>query len=75
MKVNQRALENATITSKLDGKKHSVYNCMFDLDRHIKHIKDASKIPDSEVVSVYYYPKPGDQVLKKSTRKSVQCGQ
>ena len=69
VKVHERKLKDAVFTSKLDGVRHSVYDCIFDLD---KHVKPSNKITGNEIVSVYHHPH--SKVLQKSTQRSIECG-
>ena len=67
VKVYERRLKDeAKFISKLDGIEHSVYDCMFDLDKHVK------SPAVNEIVSAYHHPRA--KVLKKSTQRSIRCG-
>ena len=68
-RVNEEELKNAKFTCKLDGIKHSVYDCKFDLDNHVK---PSFEVTGSEIVSVYHHP--NGKVLQKSTQRSIECG-
>ena len=69
VRVQEKILKAATFISKLDGIQHSVYECTFDLD---KHVKLSSNICDGGLVSIYHHPE--GKVLHKSTHGSLQCG-
>jgi len=72
VKVEEQQLKNAKFHSKLDGNEHSVFDCKFDLDKHIQFSSSASSNQD-RVVSIYHHPQ--GQTLKKSSQQSKSCGE
>lgn len=69
VRVYERRLKEAKFICKLDGMERSVFDCKFDLD---KHVKPSPKPVSNETVSVYHHPH--SKVLQKSTQKSIECG-
>ena len=70
VRLHESPLKKTRFFSRLDGHERSVYDCIFDLD---KSVKPSSKITDKEIVSIYHHPY--SRVLKKSSQRSIQCGE
>jgi len=70
VEVDEKPLKAAKVRSRLDGYKHSIYDCKFDLD---KSIRPSSKQCQDLAATIYHYPQ--GQPITNSTILTKRCGE